>query len=93
MTEKAVIYAKADAKKVLFTGADNKSVAITGLAPATVVADGDYLVAITDDETGLASPQVAVPGFTVKATAPEAPAESGVKSTATSNGAAVTMGE
>lgn len=94
MAEKAVIYAKTDETKILFTGDDASKVAITGLAPSTVVADGDYLVAIHDDETDLESKHVAVPGFTVNAapaTAPEDP--SGVTSTPTDDGAEVATGE
>ena len=93
MAEKAVIYAKADEKKILFTGEDASKVTITGLAPAQVVADGDYLVAIRDDETKLESAHVAVPGFTVNAAAPKTPDSSGVKATPTADGADVTTGK
>lgn len=91
MAEKAVIYAKSDEKTILFTGTDSSKVVITGLAPATVVADGDYLVAINDDATKEESKHVAVPGFTVNAAKPADP--EGVTSTPTDDGAEVATGK
>lgn len=89
MAKQLVIFKKGETD-VAFTG-DDKSVAITGLAPGTVVATGDYTIAVEDSENlELTSTPVDVPGFTVNRAQEAAPEN--VAATPTDDGATVTAG-
>lgn len=89
MAKQLVIFKKGETD-VAFTG-DETSVAITGLVPGTVVATGDYTIAVQDSEDlELTSTPVDVPGFTVSKAQEEAPEN--VVAKPTDDGATVTAG-
>ena len=87
MAEKLVIYKKGESA-VAFTG-DADKVTITGLAAGTVVATGDYELAVQDaDGIKPESDHEPVAGFTVNAAKKAAPEN--VTVTPTDDGAVVT---